>query len=111
MWVIVCDEVGQTYSCLLGMNVLAEVAEVWPEMYRLSRVRVEDHERKENRKDVRHACKSDKEENWGFVLTGKSQIPIIPPRSTRLIPVWIPSLRQSKIQEAVIEPLIGPGGG
>lgn len=56
MWVIVCDEVGQTYSCLLGMNVLAEVAEVWPEMYRLSRVRVEDRERKENRKDVRHAC-------------------------------------------------------
>jgi len=27
---LVCDEVGENYNCLWGMNILSEVAEIWP---------------------------------------------------------------------------------
>jgi len=102
---LICDRVGESYSCLLGIDVLSKVAEVWPVMYNLCKASVNWEEWKDYISDVRALRKLYLNEDWGFALTGKAQMPVIPPSSMRLVPVWIPQLRQVKSQVVLIEPL------
>jgi len=103
---LVCDEVKGPYDCILGMNILSELTEVWTEMHRMSNAE-KNESLVECMGKVGDAHKFRKQEDWGYALTKQSQLPIIPPHSTRLIPVWVPSLRQTKVREVVIEPLTG----
>jgi len=108
---LVCNRVGESYSCLLGIDVLSEVAEVWPVMYNLCKTSVDLEEWKDYISDVRALRKLHLKEDWGFALTGKAQIPVIPASSMRLVPVWIPQLRQVKSHVVLIEPLTGQQEG
>ena len=60
---LVCDRVGESNSCLLGMNILSEIAEIWPVMYELSRTGVNDTQWKEYIGEVRSICKLKLEED------------------------------------------------
>jgi len=108
---LVCDEVGENYSCLWGMNILSEVAEIWPVMYKLSRSGVGEEEVRDYIGDTKRLGQLNLEDNRGFVLTAKSQIPIIPGQTVRLVPVNIPQLKQVKSQEVLVEPLVGSHEG
>jgi len=80
-------------------------------MYNLCKTSVDLEEWKDYISDVRALRKLHLKEDWGFALTGKAQIPVIPASSMRLVPVWIPQLRQVKSQVVLIEPLTGQQEG
>lgn len=108
---LVCDEVGENYNCLWGMNILSEVAEIWPVMYKLSRAGAGEENVRDYISDINRLGQLNVEDNRGFVLTAKSQIPIIPGQTVRLVPVNIPQLRRVKSQEVLVEPLLGSHEG
>ena len=108
---LVCDEVGESYSVLWGMNVLAEVAEIWPVMYNLSKTGVTQKEWGNYMAGVRQITSLNKDDNWGYIITRSSKLPVIPGNTMRLIPIYVKQLRKMRKMEVLLEPLTGEDEG
>lgn len=76
-------------------------------MYKASKARRNESPLYEYMGKVKDIHKLENQADWEYTLTKQSQILIILPPSTRLIPVWIPSLWQMKVREVVNDFLTG----